>query len=83
MIYPIQPDDNEAAYRRLKEAIAREYPRGQFVAIFGGQIVADAPTFEELSARLQATGKDSRDILVVEAGVEYPEYVTIFFPRLQ
>ena len=33
---------------RLKDAIARDYKRGRFVAIAGGQIVADADGFDEL-----------------------------------
>jgi hypothetical protein len=77
MIYPTEREDNQATYVRLKMAIDRDYPKGQFVAILDGQIIADAPTFAELSARLRATGKDSPDVLVVEAGANYPDYVTI------
>ena len=69
---------NHAAYRRLKDAIARTYKPGRFVAISGGQIVADAEGFEELRARLAAAGRDPAEVLVVQAGVEYPETAVIF-----
>ena len=69
---------NHAAYRRLKDAIARTYKPGQFVAISGGQIVADADGFEELRARLAAAEKDPAEVLVVQAGVEYPDTAVIF-----
>ena len=75
------PEDraaNHAAYRRLKDEIARAYEPGRFVAIAGGRIVADADSFGGLRARLAALGKDSPEVLVVQAGVEYPETAVIF-----
>lgn len=69
---------NQAAYRRLRERIREEFPRGRFVGIAGGQIVADAGTFKELDAALTRIGFASPEVLVVEAGVEYPEKATIF-----
>ena len=71
---------NAAAFRRQKPKIDQEYPKGRFIAFEEGQIVGDGPTFRELHASLEASGKTSRDILVVQAGVNYPEYVP-FFPR--
>jgi hypothetical protein len=70
-------DLNEAAYRQLKDTIATTYPHGQYVAIFGGKIIADAPTFRDLDTLLHERGIDSPDVLVVEAGVDYPEFVMI------
>ena len=35
------------------------------------------PTYEALSESLAAIGKDHADILVVQAGVDYPESATI------
>lgn len=49
---------NHAAYRRLRDSIEQTYPSGQFLAIAGGQIVADAGGFTELQATLNAMGKD-------------------------
>lgn len=69
---------NQAAFRQLKPSIDRGYACGQFVAIDGGQIVADASTFEELDQVLAAAGNNSRDVLVVQSGHDYPENVDIF-----
>ncbi|MGH7140916.1 MAG: hypothetical protein ACREHD_34735 [Pirellulales bacterium] len=70
---------NQAAYRRLRDQIRGEFPPGRFVVVAGGRIVADASTFKELDAALTRMGFASPDVLVVEAGVEYPEKATIFF----
>lgn len=68
---------NEAAYRRLRDFIRESYPHGRFVGIAGGKIVADSGTFRELHETLNQMGFTSRDNLVVEAGVEYPEFMII------
>jgi hypothetical protein len=70
-------EENQAAYRRLKPTIDRNYPHGWFVAIDEGRVVADAATLDGLTAALQAAGKDSRDVLAVQAGVDYPDFVHI------
>jgi hypothetical protein len=67
-----------ASYRQTKQAIDAAYPRGWFVAVMEQQILAAAADFHELEDKLRAQGKDPRNVLVVEAGVDYPEYVTIF-----
>jgi hypothetical protein len=69
---------NNATYRRMKDSIAQKYPRGWFLGIADDQIAGDAATFADLERQLRAQGKDPRGVLVVEAGVDYPEYVTIF-----
>jgi hypothetical protein len=69
---------NNAAYQRLKETVDRTYPKGQFVGIGDDQIVGDAGTFRDLERLLQDRGRDPRHVLVVEAGITYPEHVTIF-----
>ena len=73
---------NHAAYRRLKDAIARTYEAGRFVAIADGRIAADAGDFDALRARLVAAGKDPAAALVVQAGVDYPEAAVIFSSEL-
>ncbi len=70
-------ENNQAAYRRLKATITETFPPGRLVAIHEGQIVADAADFDVLKAALRALGKNPRDVLVVQAGVEYPETVVI------
>lgn len=69
---------NEAAYRQLKEVIRETYPHGHFVALRGGRIVADAATFEEVYALVEALGGDSVRAFVVQAGIDYPDYVDLF-----
>jgi hypothetical protein len=68
---------NYAVYRRMKEG-TDAYPRGWFVAIVEEQIVAAAADFHELESQLRGQGEDPRDVLAVEAGADYPEYVTIY-----
>jgi hypothetical protein len=69
---------NQDAYRRLKNMINQSYSSGRFVAISGGQIAGDADSFREIKTLLKARGKDPAQVLIVQAGVEYPEYATIF-----
>ena len=81
MIYESQNDErqrNHAAYWREKDGLAKRYPRGWFVAYCDGKIIADAMDFESLHANLLAQGKDPAQILIVEAGVDYPKEVVIF-----
>jgi hypothetical protein len=67
-----------AAYRRMKGSIDTTYPPGWFVAIADDQVVGTSATFGELERLLRGQGRDPRQVLVVEAGVNYPEQVTIF-----
>lgn len=69
---------NNAAYRRLKETIKQTYPHGWWVAIADEQVIGAAATVSELRTALLAQGRDPQRTLAVEAGVDYPEYVTIF-----
>jgi len=69
---------NQTAFRRLAGSINQTYPQGRFVAIAEGKIIADAASFEELESALKAVGQDSVDVLVVQAGVDYPESAVIF-----
>lgn len=71
-------EKNSAAYRRLKEMISRTYPHGWFVGIADEQVVGAAADFRALESLLRTQGKDPRRVLVVQARVDYPEYVTIF-----
>jgi hypothetical protein len=70
-------DVNQAAYRRLKDRIRDSYPAGRFVAIAEGQIVCDADSFPHLDGELTSRGLRPGDVLVVQAGVDYPDYANI------
>ncbi len=69
---------NQAAYRQLSGFIRQTFAPGQFVAISDGKIAADAASFGELDALLHQMGKRSTAVLVVQAGIEYPETAVIF-----
>jgi len=70
-------EKNQAAFRNAKQGLSDRFPSGHFVAFDDGQIVADATTFDELSAALGAIGKDGPDVFVVQAGIDYPDEVFI------
>ena len=73
-----EQDMNETAYRRLEDRIEETYPHGQFVALVGGGIVADAADFDELDAKLEAAGFDPFAAFVFQAGHYYPRFAIIF-----
>lgn len=68
---------NRAAFDKAKHELSKQYPPGRFIAFDEGRIVADAATFDELTATLSALGRDRPDVFVVQAGTEYPEEVFI------
>ncbi|HEY1191351.1 MAG TPA: hypothetical protein VGE74_27200 [Gemmata sp.] len=69
---------NEAAYPKLKPVIDSKYPPKQFVAIAGGQIVADDADMYQLLGKVRALGLDPANSLVERAGdEEIPEYLEI------
>ena len=72
-----QHDKNQAAFRQMKPEIDGKYLPGHFVAIDEGKIVADGADYEALTEALKAIEKDCREILVVQAGMDYPERVEI------
>lgn len=50
----LNTDLNNAAFRRLEEAIKSSFPADHFVAFVDGGIIADAASFEELDFKLDA-----------------------------
>lgn len=78
MISTCDHSDAESSFRALKPVLDQRYPKGWFVALEGNEVVADGSTLDALLANLQALGKDPRNCLAVQAGVDYPEYAVIF-----
>jgi len=72
---------NQADFRQLKPAIDRQYPRGHFVSIDDGLIIADAPDFEGVVTGIQKSGRDAKTVLIVQAGLDYPEKAAVFVRR--
>jgi hypothetical protein len=65
-------------YTELKRQIDLQFPAGRVVAVEAGHAIADAPTHPQLVEKLRALGKSPKDMLIVQAGVEYPASATIF-----
>ena len=78
MLLPNERALNHATYRRLKDTLASSYHYGRFIAISAGQVILDGASFDEVRTRLSAMAKNSADVLMVQAGVEYPESIVIF-----
>ncbi len=77
MVYGEEYERNLRAYRALRGTLDQSYPQGRHVAIYEGQILADAATPEEMIRILREQGKDPRGSLVVKAGDDTPEYADI------
>jgi len=77
MIHNEVYERNNTAYHRLKESLKQTYPAGWFVGIANDQVLGAAASFRDLEGILRQQGRDVRSVLVVEAGVDYPEYGTI------
>lgn len=76
---PIQEQQlNQAAFLQLSSFISNTYPQGRFVAIADGNILADADSFKELNSMLHQQGNHFTEVLIVQAGVDYSEPMTIF-----
>ena len=67
MIYGPEYEQNQTAYRSLKPTIDQTYPKGRFVAIHEGKVVADAADLEGLRQAVLAQGKDPMQALAVQA----------------
>jgi hypothetical protein len=78
MTGPDEYERNRTAYRRLKETINQNHPKGWFVGIASDRVVGAAANFHDLEGALRASAIDPRHVLVVQACVDYPEHVTIF-----
>lgn len=77
MLYEEENAINQAAYLRLRAEIDKNYPKGRFVALGGGQIIADAESVEVMLTKLAELGWEPLKTMVVEAGDETPDYIEI------
>jgi hypothetical protein len=62
---------------KARRDIDRRFPAGQFVAIEQGCVVADAETHRKLVEKLVSQGKRPKNLLIVQAGVVYPDSAII------
>jgi len=65
-------------YTHLKAQVDKHYPAGRFVAVDDGHLVADAETHQQLVEKLHALDKSPKGMLIVQAGIEYPQSAMIF-----
>ncbi len=77
------PTSQSGDSKTIKEEIARRYPSGQFVAIQSGECIADAVSHRELVSKLSTMGLSPKDMLILQAGVEYPESAIILLDTSQ
>ena len=64
-------------FESLKADIDRRFSQGRFVAVEDDRIFADAETLRKLVEKLTAMGKSPQQMLVVQAGVDYPKSAVI------
>jgi len=70
--------ENLRTYERLKTHIEESYPKGHFIGINDGRIVADAGSIDDLIVAIEALGHDPKESLAFRAGERYPDYAAIF-----
>jgi hypothetical protein len=63
----------------LQREVDRRFPTGRFVACETGVVIADDETHRQLVRKLESQGKSPKDLLIIQAGVEYPASAVIFF----
>lgn len=81
MIQIVTPPTGER-FTDLQREVDRRFPAGQFVAVESGTVVADADTHRQLVQKLASQGKSPKDLVILQAGVEYPASAVIFSAAL-
>lgn len=74
-------ESNEQVFRRMKAELDARIPAGHLIAFDGSRVIADAASFQELGSILTGVGKNPREVFVVQAGADYPQFATILFSR--
>lgn len=74
---PSEVKGNQAAFDMCKDQLHKKYAIGTYVAFDDGKLIANAPSFDELTAKLAEQGRDRPDVFVVQVAESYPEKVFI------
>lgn len=74
---PSQNQKNQVAFNACKDQLHRNYAIGSYVAFDDGELIANASSFDELSAKLAEQGRDRPDVFVIQVAESYPEKVFI------
>jgi hypothetical protein len=70
--------NNQAAFFRMQTEIDAKYPKGWYVGIYQGKLVADAESYEALDKKLHSIGILGNDVLVIQSGVDSdPDFLWI------
>jgi len=65
-------------FSAAKAAVDRQLPAGRFAAVEGGVIIAHAESHRQLVAQLREQGRSPKDLVILQAGAEYPASAVIF-----
>jgi len=74
-------DKNMAAWWAMQPAVEEKYPKGHFLAFYEGEVVADAVTFDEVLAALQAIDPDRHKGMIARVGIDVPQEAIICMLR--
>lgn len=67
-----------ARYADAQAVVDRQLPAGRFAAVEAGAIIADADSHRRLVELLRSQGRTAKDMLILQAGAEYPSSAVIF-----
>ena len=65
-------------YADLQREVNAKFAAGRFVALDAGAVVADAESHAQLVGTLQAQGRSPHNLIILQAGANYPASATIF-----
>ncbi|MCC7338986.1 MAG: hypothetical protein IT422_28150 [Pirellulaceae bacterium] len=72
-----QDKKNQAAFDSCKDQLHKKFGIGTYVAFDDGELIANAQSFDELTAMLAEQGRDRPDVFVVQVAESFPERVFI------
>jgi hypothetical protein len=72
------PQPSGHRYSAEKALVDQHVPAGRFAAVEGGAIVAQAESHPLLVALLAEEGRSPKDLVIVQAGTDYPASANIF-----
>ncbi len=65
-------------FDEAKSVVDRQLSAGLFAAVEGGIIIAQAESHRLLVELLRSQGRSPKDLLILQAGAEYPSSAVIF-----
>ncbi|MEX2176623.1 MAG: hypothetical protein WD872_19815 [Pirellulaceae bacterium] len=65
-------------YADAQALVDGQLPAGQFAAVEGGAVIADADSHRRLVELLRSQGRSAKNLLILQSGSEYPSTAVIF-----